>query len=462
MAEHVLDHHDAVPGVQPRGHGPFDVARIADVDVVVHHSDHLERRECREGRHQRLLGPAGALLRDLHHGVVEAAAAVREVDVLHAGHLLLQQRQHVGLAEQAHRIEHLGARQDGLEHRAATPVDALDARQRARRDRRIVAGHLGERAFLVELARRHLALEREHGVGHHLHRRDGARHQLERPAVELAGDAQLVGVDGGRLGGRGCGEVQARADAHVERERQRLAAGERLVQVGLEVTPGIDVDRQPVLADHHEALDRGVAHTGLGIAGNDHRGVEVGPAVELGVGRDRQRGEIDRRLAHLQDRSAVDHHRVDRALLPVADAIGDVLRQRLLAVPEEVGQQRARPVQAGEHRVAAAPDLLEQQRARSALELRGDAGQLMHRIDLRVHAHQSAAAIEPLDDRAEIGDHRHAGLLLRHAHVPRRARRTRIGPAPYRCRLSDSNGRPIAYKAIALPAELSRRAAQKV
>ena len=81
VAEHVVDHQDAMLRVEPGCHRPFDIAWIADVDVVVHHGHHLERREGRESRHQRLLGPARALLRELHHGMIETAAAVGEVDV---------------------------------------------------------------------------------------------------------------------------------------------------------------------------------------------------------------------------------------------------------------------------------------------------------------------------------------------------------------------------------------------
>ena len=92
-----------------------------------------------------------------------------------------------------------------------------------------------------------------------------------------------------------------------------------------------------------------------------------------------------------------------------------MLRQRRLRASEQVRQQFARPIQAGENRDAAAFDLLEQDRARPAFELGGDGRELVGRIDLGAHANQPSPAVEPIDDSAKIGDDRYAGSIPGHA-----------------------------------------------
>ena len=93
-----------------------------------------------------------------------------------------------------------------------------------RRHGGVVAGDLGERPLVGDLAGRHLALQRPHGVGDHVVMAVRGLDQFERRAVEGAGDAELVGIRRRGLGRRGGGEMQARADPAVEREGQRLAA----------------------------------------------------------------------------------------------------------------------------------------------------------------------------------------------------------------------------------------------
>ena len=415
MAEDVVDHHDAALRIEARGHRPFDIRRVADIDVVVDHGHHLERRKRGKGRHQGLLGPSRALLRNLHHGVIETAAAVGKVNILHPRHLLLQQGQHIRLAEQSHRVEYLDAGENGMKYRLAPAVNFSHAHQRTRCNRGVIARHLGERAFLVQFARTHFALEGNHRVGHHFHRGERPRHEFERPPVKLAGNAQFVGIDRRRLSRRGGGEMQSGSDADVERERQGLAAGMRFFEVGLEVAPGIDVDREAVLADHHEALDRGIAHAGFGIPADHHCGVEIRTAIELAMRRNWQAGKIDRGFAHLEDRPGLYHHRFDRPLLPGTNALEDMLRQRRLRASEQVRQQFARPIQAGENRDAAAFDLLEQHRARPAFELGGDGRELVGRVDLGAHANQPSPAVEPIDNGAQIGNDRYAGSIAGHA-----------------------------------------------
>jgi hypothetical protein len=81
----------------------------------------------------------------------------------------------------------------------------------------------------MDFAGHHFAFQRDHRVGHHLDMGQRTADQLQRPAVEAAGDAELVGAEGRGLGRRRGGEMQAGADADVEREGQHLVARRRLV-----------------------------------------------------------------------------------------------------------------------------------------------------------------------------------------------------------------------------------------
>jgi hypothetical protein len=58
-------------------------------------------------------------------------------------------------------------------------------------------------------------------------------------------------------------------------------------------------------------------------------------------------------------------------------------------------------------------DAFEQHGGRSALELRRDAGQVVHRIDLGLHADEPPALLQALDDQTEI-----AQLRPRHHRLP--------------------------------------------
>ena len=80
------------------------------------------------------------------------------------------------------------------------------------------------------------------------------------------------------------------------------------------------------------------------------------------------------------------------------------MRQRALVEPHQVGEQLARPIETGEHRREAILHLLEQHRARSAFELRGDAGKIVAQIDFGLDAREAAVRFQVGDDGAEIGD----------------------------------------------------------
>jgi hypothetical protein len=266
----------------------------------------------------------------------------------------------------------------------------------------------------------------------HLDRRPGARDELQRGALERARDAELVGVDRRRFRGRRSGEMDPRPHPDVQRERQRLAPLRGLREVGFQVAAGVDVDVHAIARDHHEALDRCVAHPRLGVFGDHHRGIEVGAAVLQRVGRDRQPRQVDPVFGDLEHRTVLDHDRGHRLLLPFPDAAGDVGRELLLGLLEELREQRARPVEAGEHRRVVPLDPFEQHGGGPALELGRDAGQIVHRVDLRPHADEPTALRQALDDQTEI-----AQIRPRHHRLPLLAAAT--ARSRYRARRADES-----------------------
>ena len=452
-----VDGDDALGRVQPRRHRPLDVLGATQVHVVVDDRHHLERREGGESGEDRLFRPALALLGELDDAMIEAAAAMAHIDIGHAGHLLLQQLQNVGLAEQADRVPHLDAGQDGLEHRAGAPVDPADMDDRPRRDGGVIAGDLGERPFVGHLAGHDFAFQRPHGVGDHIVMAVRRLDQFERRAVKRTGNAEFVDIRRRGFGRRGRGEVQAGPDAAVEREGQGLSPGLRLLEIEFQMPTGVDIDVHPVLSDDLEALDRGVAHAGLRIFRDHHRGVEIGAAVLLGMDRDRHPGEIDIRLRHVQHRAGRHDHWIDRRLLPLADAVGNVLRQRPLLAPQQVGQQFARPVEAGQHRPFVAGDLLEQDGARLPFQLGGEAGQIVREIDTAGDAGQPTAAFQVLDDQCEIVNMgcRHRPAVPDAAAASLAQFRRPVLPAPCGASLDQ----PFLFRRIAAPVKNGKGAA---
>ena len=237
-----------------------------------------------------------------------------------------------------------------------------------------------------------------------MHRQLLALDELQPRLVEDARNAELVGVRGSGLGRRGGREVQARADAAVDRERERLAPGAGLFEIELQVSAGVDVDVQGLLVDDHEALDRRVAHPGIGVAGDDHAGVEVRAAVLERMHRRGDAPEIDLDGLSFVDRAVPDHHRGDRPALPLLDAPGDELGQGVLVALHQVREQLPRPVQAGQHRRVVPLDVLEEHRAGSALEAGRDRREFQVGVHLRSHLDQAAHRVEVLDDGCEIAE----------------------------------------------------------
>ena len=417
MAEHVVDAKDAVGRVEPGGHGPLHVLGVADVDVVVDHGHHLERRERGEGGEDRLLRPARARLPDRDHRVIEAASAVAEVDVAHSRDLALQHAEHVRLTEQSDGVPDLHPGENGLEDRIRPHVHRSHMNDGARLPARVIAGDLREGTLLAELAGDDLAFERVHRVGDHVHRQGLAFDQLEGGLVEGARDAELVSVGGCGLGRcRRC-EMQSGTDSAVQRERERLSSGAGLVEVELQVPARVDVDVQGLLVDHHEALDRRVAHPRLRVACDDDAGVEVRPAVFQRVHRRRDAPQVDLHGLPFVDRSMLDHHRWDGLALPLLDAPGDVLGEGVLVALHQRREQLPRPVQAGQHRRIVSLDVLEEHRAGAAFEASRDCRELKVRIDLRAHPDQTAHRVEILDDARKV-----AQPVARHARCLRRGR----------------------------------------
>jgi len=336
-----------------------------------------------------------------------------EIHVAHARHLAAQQRERVGFAEQADRVPNLGAGQDRLEHRRRAAMDAPHMHDRPRRHRRVVPGHLGERAFGRQLARDHLAFERPHRVGGHLDVGFRAGHELERRPVELARDAELVAVDRRGFGRRCRGEMQARADAAIERDPEAAPQAPGPLEIGLEMPAGVDVDVQRVAVDDLEALDRGVADAAFGILGDHHGGGQIRSGILQRVHRHRDLAEIDVAFGDLEHGAGFHHRGFDRIALPFRDAVGDVLRQRALVFAHQFGEQSAIPVEAGEDGPAMTLHLLEQHGLAPAFEVRGDAGEFVARVHFRAHTREPAAGVDIRDDRGEVVE-----MIAGHVRVP--------------------------------------------
>ena len=325
-----------------------------------------------------------------------------EEHILYPGNLELQQVQHIRLAEQADGIVGFGAGQDGVHHRVFAPVDAFYLHLAAWRQGGVAAGDLGKRAFHMVFVMQQLAFEGVHRMGDHFTIRQIGGDQLNRFAVEFAGDAKLVLFQRRGFGRRGGSEVEARPDAHIERKRQVLALFACLVEIEFEMTPGIDIDRQRVFVDHLEALDRRVAHAGIGILGNDHRRVEIGAAILGRMHGRRQLGHIDRLLGDFAHRAVLQHHRMNRVDLPFFDVFRDQHRKLSFRRAHQRAKEFARPVQTGQHRRGVTLHVFEQHGARAALEFRRDAGEIEVEIDFRFHPHQTAHGVEIFDDRGDI------------------------------------------------------------
>lgn len=144
----------------------------------------------------------------------------------------------------------------------------------------------------------------------------------------------------------------------------------------------IDVDVQGALVGDQETLNRGVAYPGVGIARDHDAGIEIGTAVEHRVHRDGYATEIDLHRVAVVDGTGFDNDRIHGIALPGCDALRDVLRQPTFLAAHEIGEQLARPVQAGEHRGFVSLDVFEQDRARPRLESGRDAGEIVLEIDL--------------------------------------------------------------------------------
>ena len=134
------------------------------------------------------------------------------------------------------------------------------------------------------------------------------------------------------------------------------------------------------------------AYPGLRVAGDDHAGVEVRPAVPERVHRSGDAPQVHLHGLAFVDRSVLDHHRRVGPALPLLDAPGDVLGEGMLVALHQRREQFPGPVQADQHRRAVSLDVLEEHRAGSALEAGRDARQLQVRIDFRAHPKRPIAS----------------------------------------------------------------------
>ena len=118
-----------------------------------------------------------------------------------------------------------------------------------------------------------------------------------------------------------------------------------MLDVFAEVAARIDQEGKPIAAGDHHSLHRRVDRPGHGIAGEDHRRVEVAPAVLQRVHRRRQLVEVDLALDDLVGRRRLDERARHRLPVraPGRDRRGDAVGQFLLRHREQARDQVAVP-----------------------------------------------------------------------------------------------------------------------
>ena len=255
MTEDIIQRDNAAFGIQPGCHRPFHITGIANVHIIIDHGDDFQRRKSRKRSQNRLFAPAGAFLGDLHHCMIKTAATVAEIHIFHAGHLPLQQRQYIRLAQQTDRVPHFRAGNNGLENRFGPMMNCFDMHHRTRFAASIIAGDFGKWTFVIKFAGDHFAFQCKHGIGDQFHRIDLTWYQCQRRALKLAGDTEFVGIRRGCFGRCGGGKMQPWPDPDIDRNGQALAALPGFIKVQFQMPSGVDIDVQSVFINYHEALD---------------------------------------------------------------------------------------------------------------------------------------------------------------------------------------------------------------
>ena len=400
------------------------------VDPLVDDDDRLREAEQAEApdRVHHLLRLAGEAFADRDdHAVVERARDGQVVvDDLRHAHPDRGQEDPLGrLAE------------PGVLGRRLADHDRRVDRVRAHRHRRhvedrellrmrVVASVVAERALEREVSLLDVALEHDLGVCGHLHAHRLPGNELDRLALEEAGEHELVDVLGqGRRGGVGAHGVEPEGDGDLEPPvRRQVVHAPVLVQLPVHrrrapvellhpVHAHVARPRLRVVRDHGRKRDerRGIARPA--VLDREQAEIDVVAGEDdfvMSGARDRLRPRVRDRLQLLEAA-----HLVDEAFRGLHLEHGAQLCGRVVEVVDAEREAHA-PLGAelvDQERVRRAGQVLEEER-RSA-RAHGAVDDLRHlevRVDLRGDADELAFALQERDPLAQVAGSRHEGQSM--------------------------------------------------
>ena len=221
----------------------------------------------------------------------------------------------------------------GVEDRVLAMRDRDDLHHLAVGARAVGLREFAERPFRLAHARKEASFDHDLGFGRHADVAGQALHHRQRPALQRARDLKLVVID---RHDRLRGQQGQRIDADHDRGLERLT--------GL---LGHAVERKGVARQHQHAetvgagelaaMDRDVLLSGLWVAHDHDAGRDIGAAVVLVVGRQRQDfGEIELTVSvpvhHLLRRRGchlLPRNRMERRVLETLQHLGELDAHRL-------------------------------------------------------------------------------------------------------------------------------------
>jgi hypothetical protein len=307
-------------------------------------------------------------------------------------------------------VLHLG-RHDGVEDRIAPRGHAVDLDHLARLARRVVLGKLAERSLRLAHARQQPALDHDLGAGRHPHLAGLAARHRQRRAMQAAGDGELVEVDR-RDGLRRQRGQRIDADHHGHRQRLARALGrlEERMQVARQ-----HQDAEPVAAVDLNAVDRHVLHPGGRVARDHQAGGDVGAAVVLAVGGNRQqRTDIQRGIGAKVVHDLLAGSLAGRDLAPRRGPLAGLAEaaQHLgLRHAHRLGDPRALRHEARHHRHRM-PAGLREQHGLPAVEPLGHGGQRMREPDAGPGDREPVGRGQMAQPRAQAGEGAHRTGLM--------------------------------------------------
>ena len=155
----------------------------------------------------------------------------------------------------------------------------------------VILRELAERTFRLAHAGQQAAFDHDLGVGRDAQIVRPAFDDRQRPSVQRAGDFKLIGID---RRDRLRGEQRQRIDADDDRDRKGLPP-RSAISKNMKVLARQQQHAQPVRRAQLAAMDRDVLLAGARVARDHQAGRDVGPAVVLVMGRERQEAlEIER------------------------------------------------------------------------------------------------------------------------------------------------------------------------